>query len=270
MAMDSRLNHRSKIQSVALSKMRVRNADGMPAQRQFRPHHKIFSSEFDIDKLGYPAVNKVGDVFWVVDGQHRVEAAKRFLGEWEGQSLECAVYRGLSIEEESELFLDLNNVKSVSALDKYRVAITAGRHDETNTDAIVRKHGLHVSKGSEEGAVGCVGVLLRVFRHGAVCLDRDLRIVHEAFGDSGLEADVLDGIGMLVSRYNGQLDDEKAIRALSSVRGGVNSLRTRAARLRNETGSQRSHCVAAAAVEIINRGKGGKKLPSWWKSEAAQ
>jgi len=25
--------------------------------------------------------------------------------------------------------------------------------------------------------------------------------------------------------------------------------------------------VAAAAVEIINAGKGGKKLPSWWRPD---
>ena len=30
-----------------------------------------------------------------------------------------------------------------------------------------------------------------------------------------------------------------------------------------------NQCVAAAAVDVINRGKGGKKLPSWWKTEAA-
>jgi hypothetical protein len=28
-----------------------------------------------------------------------------------------------------------------------------------------------------------------------------------------------------------------------------------------------AQCVAAAAVEVINRGPGGTKLPSWWKAE---
>lgn len=30
----------------------------------------------------------------------------------------------------------------------------------------------------------------------------------------------------------------------------------------------RGHCVAAAAVDVINSGRGGNKLPSWWKTDA--
>jgi hypothetical protein len=43
----------------------------------------------------------------------------------------------------------------------------------------------------------------------------------------------------------------------------------RARLAKNQTNASLNHCVAAGAVDIINRGKGGKKLPSWWKSDAA-
>lgn len=261
--MDKRLKHDAKIESVPLEKMRVRAGI---SQRELRPAWaKEIAANLQIEKLGYPVLNHHGGWYWIIDGQHRIEAVKVFLGEWEGQKLDCRVYKALAEHEEAELFLDLNKVKAVRLLDKYRTAITAGRHDEINVDAIVRKHGLRVSDDASDGSIGCVGTLLKVYRRGADCLDRDLRITHESFGDSGLEADILEGIGMLVSRYNGQLDDDKAIRSLAGMRGGVNALRNRAARLRHETGSQKSHCVAAAAVEVINRGKGGKKLPTWWK-----
>lgn len=37
---------------------------------------------------------------------------------------------------------------------------------------------------------------------------------------------------------------------------------------RKQTGNAKGHCVAAAAVDINNRGRGGKKLPSWWREDA--
>jgi hypothetical protein len=57
-----------------------------------------------------------------------------------------------------------------------------------------------------------------------------------------------------------------AVGKLAGVHGGVNGLLGNAEKVRRETGNQKAHCVAAAAVDIINRGKGSKRLPSWWKS----
>jgi len=55
---------------------------------------------------------------------------------------------------------------------------------------------------------------------------------------------------------------------LSKANGGVNGLLNKAEVLRRSTGNQKGQCVAAAAVEVINKGRGGKKLPSWWKADA--
>jgi len=46
----------------------------------------------------------------------------------------------------------------------------------------------------------------------------------------------------------------------------VSGLLNRAGQLRQSTGSAAAQCVAAAAVEIINRGSGGRKLPGWWRN----
>ena len=44
---------------------------------------------------------------------------------------------------------------------------------------------------------------------------------------------------------------------------------SKAGQLRKITGSATAQCVAAAAVELINRGAGGKnsKLPAWWRAQ---
>lgn len=263
------LKRKARVEAVLLDKMRVR--EGV-SQREFRAAWASeIARQFSIEKLGTPIVNHCGEWYWIVDGQHRVAAVKLWLGDVKGQKLDCVVYDGLTEQQEAELFLGLNRVRSVRAYDKFSIALTAARPDETAIERIVRGAGLTVSEGGGAGSVSCVMTLARVFRRsGGDGLAQTLKITHESFGDEGLDSDIIDGLGLLSSRYNGQLEPKRAIAALSAVRGGVNALRSRATRLRQQTGVQRGQCIAAAAVEIYNRGKGGKKLPSWWKTEAAR
>lgn len=264
--MDERLKRKARLMYVPIEKMRVREEI---SQRKFDPNwaNKI-AQEFNLEDFGAPTVNKSGQWFWIIDGQHRVAAFKMWMVDWKDQKVECWVYHNQSEQEEADLFDRLNTVKAVTAFDRFRVRLTAGREAETNIDAIVRLKKLKVSRKRAEGGISCPGTLIKVYRRGADCLARDLSIAHESFGDSGLDADVLDGIGLLVSRYDGRLDDRRAISALGSLRGGVNALRSRSARLSEQMGAPKAHCIAAAVVETYNRAKGGKKLPSWWKSGA--
>jgi len=104
--------------------------------------------------------------------------------------------------------------------------------------------------------------------HAAVAvLSRALRIIRDACGEAGLEGPVIDGIGLLCQRYGGDLSEQRAIQRLSSAHGGVSGLISRAGQLRQSTGSATAQCVAAAAVEVINRGSGGRKLPGRWRNE---
>lgn len=72
---------------------------------------------------------------------------------------------------------------------------------------------------------------------------------------------------MVCARYDSLLDEQRAIELLSKARGGVNGLLGKAETIRRQTGGTKFHCVAAGAVEIINAGRGGKKLPAWFRSE---
>lgn len=218
---------------------------------------------FDPEQVGTPTVNIRGGHHYIIDGQHRVQAMRE-MG-WGDQQIQCWVYEGLSEAEEAERFLKLSDTLAIDGFAKYRVGITAGRSDECDIDRIVRAAGLVVTKDDLPGAISAVGTLRRVYaRSGPSVLARTLRIVRDSYGDPGLRADVLDGIGMLCQRYNGELEEPKAIERLAAVHGGVNGLTGAAETLRRKTGRQKNHCVAAAAVDIINRGKGGKKLTNWW------
>lgn len=222
-------------------------------------------ASFDPDAVGVVLVNKKDGTYHVIDGQHRVEMFCR-MG-WNDQQIQCEVFEDLTDAEEAVIFRSRNTRRAVTALADYRVAITAGDVDACEIDRVVRASGLTVTGDKSPGGIRAVGALRKVYnRSDSATLGRTLRILRDAYGDSGLEGWAIDGIGLLCQRYNGQLSDEDAVRRLGDAHGGVNGLLNRAESMRRTMGQPKAHCVAASAVEIINRGRGGKKLPDWWKS----
>jgi hypothetical protein len=256
-----RVERDARLRWVPIAKMKVSPL----AQRdlnQARVDH--LAANFDLEQIGTPTVSERDGHFYIIDGQHRVEALRQ-MG-WGDQQIQCWSYVGLTEEDEAEKFLKLNDTLAVNAFSKFRVGVRAGRDIDSDIDRIVRANGCVVSLDQVPGAISAVGTLRRVYtRSDSKTLGRTVRLVAQTYGDAGLVAPVLDGIGHLCARYNGDLNDEEAVKKLGNALGGVNGLLGKAEVLRRQTGNAKGHCVAAAAVEIINAGRGGKKLPSWWK-----
>ena len=243
------------------------------AQRQLREHRVAeLTANLDLDMIGEPVLNFVAeDRYHVIDGQHRIEALKRFLGDgWEKAKIPCRVYKGLSEQEEADMFDRLDNVLSVSAFDKFQVRVTAKREIESAVAKIVKAQGLTIARSNGDGAIGAVTTLVRIYkRSSGEVLGRSLHIIREAFGDAGLDAKIIDGVSLVCHRYNGTLDDDAAIARLRTTRAGAAGLMGRAVVVHKQTGSALSQCIASAVVEAVNRGRGGKKLPDWWTASAA-
>lgn len=222
------------------------------------------AANFDIEAIGHPIVNERDGSYYILDGQHRVEALRQ-IG-YGDQQVQCWTYVGLDDEEMAEKFLKLNDYLAVSAYDRFDKGVKAGRPAETDIDRIVRAQGLVVSRDDLPGAISAVQTLRRIYdRAGGVTLGRTLRLARDSFGDPGLDAPVIDGLGHLCQRFNGDLNDEAMKQKLANTLGGVNGLLGKAEQLRRATGAPKAHCVAAAAVVIHNQGKGGQKLPDWFK-----
>jgi hypothetical protein len=256
-----RVDRAARLGWVPLALMRVSPL----AQRDLNPARvKTLVAEFDLDQIGILTVSKRDGYFWIIDGQHR-KAALVEIG-YGDQQVQCDVYEGLTEADEAEMFLRRNNTLTVTSYSKFKVGVRAGRPDEVAIDRTVRALGLRVSNGTAVGSISAVGTLRKVFtRDGNDVLRRALAIIRDAYGDAGLSANVIDGIGMLVHRYDGVIRDTEAVAKLRTAPGGVVGLTNRAEVVYRATGSQRPHCIAAAAVELINRGQGGKKLAKWWQ-----
>lgn len=262
--MSDRIVMHSSVKDVPLAKMKV---SGL-SQRDLRPARvNYLTSEFDPEQFGYPVVNMRDGFFWVIDGQHRIEAVKLYLGDdWAKQSVTCRVYTGLTEQEEAEMFDRLNNQLTVGMFDKFKVRVTAGRQTECAVQKIVEKSGLKISRSKGEGSISAVGTLVKVYdRAGATTLHRALILAFNSFGDPGLSDRIIDGMARVCERYNGALDDDDAIERFKTMRGGVGALMQRAETLRKQVGASVPQCVAAAIVDTLNAKRGGKKIPSWWK-----
>lgn len=260
---NNRLQRLTRLQWVPIPMMRV-----SPLAQRDLNHARVdrLAAGMDLEQLGTPVVNLRDGWFYIIDGQHRIEALKA-IG-YGTQQVQCWMYTGLSEADEAAMFLKLNDSLTVGAYSKFKVAVAAGRPDETDIDRIVRAQGLRIGLGRSGGAVGAVDTLRRVYlRGGPACLARTLRVVNGAYGDAGLDAMVIDGIGLVCHRYDGQLKDERLAAALAGAAGGASALLAKAENLRRQTGSLKAHCVAAAVVELVNGRTRGKKLRSWWKTQ---
>lgn len=261
-----KIEREARLRWIPLADMRVSPL----AQRELNQSrvNKI-AADFDLEQVGTPTVNERQAHFYIIDGQHRVEALRE-IG-WGDQQIQCWAYAGLTEEEEAEKFLKLNDTLAVNAFAKFKVGVQAGRMEECDIDRIVRAQGLRVSQDKTDGAISAVGSLPRVYdQAGPGQLARTLRIVRDAYGDAGLEAAVISGLGLMCGRYDTLLDEARAVAQLANAHGGVNGLLNKAERIRRQTGGAKYHCVAAAAVELINSGRGGKKLPSWFRADDAK
>lgn len=253
-----------KVSDLRISSRAQRNHSKPGAQRLI----ESIVADFDPDKFGTLVVSERDGIYWVVDGGHRRTALSR-MG-YDDQSVQCWVYHGLSETEEADLFLDLNNSRPVSGMDKFKVAVVAGREEECDVDRIVRAADLSVGN-SRLASVTCPAALLKVYTAGGPqVLATTLCVLRDAYGTPGLSAKMIEGMGLFVAHYANTFDEHRLKVKLSHKLGGVNGLLSRAEQIKSSYGVRVSEAVAAAVTETYNSGRGGGgKLPNWWATVEA-
>ena len=204
-----------------------------------------------------------------IDGQHRVYALRRQASVTGATLIECEVYEGMTERERADLFLGRNNTKSVSAFDRFRVAVTAGHERERAIMAIVKGAKLQIHQDKCPGCISSVGALQRVYEDGGGdVLARVLRTLRDAYdaAPAAFGRVVIEGLGLLFGRHPKFDDDDALVSALGKDRHGVHGLLRRAEEYRERLGRPQPQCVAAAVIDVYNREQRRKaRLPRWWK-----
>ena len=97
-----RIERAGRLRWVPLAQMRINPL----AQRDLNQAWVAkLAAGFDLEQIGAPVVSHRGGWYYLIDGQHRIEALKLWLGSWEGQQVQCWCYEGLTEAQEAELFL---------------------------------------------------------------------------------------------------------------------------------------------------------------------
>lgn len=257
----------SKIRPVPIASMRIPPA--LVTQREFREAWGAkLAANLDLNKLGYPIINHRDGIFWVVDGQHRIYALRE--NGFEKDSLDCEVYEGLSDPEMAEIFLGRDDRKGIPLYDKFHVACTAGRRRERDIQRAVEANGQKIGRARDEG-ISALGALGTVYdRSGDVVLGQVVRAINIGFGGDGQAFDrsIIEGLGLVFNRYNGKTNEKDLGHRLGELKHGARELLRKAEAIRERTGNQKKQCVAAAVVDLYNKGKAPRdahRLPSWWK-----
>lgn len=245
------------------------------AQRPFDARHaENIAKALDPDKLGYPLVAEVGTPgrtrFIAVDGQHRIAAVRSCYGE--DEQIQCEVVRGLTVNQAAELFLGRSYNKSIHTLNRFRIAVTAGRPDETAINDAVERLGLRVQTGTGDGTLSAVNTLLALRKldahrddpHDSV-VTRVLRIALAAWGRKAtmFQGDVLRGLGLVLLRYGTDIDEARLVSRLAGVASGALGVLSRGRSFRETTGGSVFQGCARAIVALYNVGLRSNGLAEW-------
>ena len=126
------------------------------AQREFsQARGDSIAAEFDMGKFGYPVVNQVDGISWVIDGQHRLYALRKQPAASRGTTIECEVYENLSEQEMADLFLGRNKARPVAAFERFTVAVTAGHARENAIMKIVTGAKLEIKRDHQKCCRSC-------------------------------------------------------------------------------------------------------------------
>jgi len=249
----------------------MRVPPALVTQREFRQAHADrIAAELDLNKIGFPIINHRDRIYWVLDGQHRVAALKQF-GFSDADTLDCEVFEGLTDAEMADIFLGRDARKPIPIYDKFHVACTAGHKRELDIQRAVEANSQKIARTAEEG-ISAIGALGKVYdRSGDVVLGQVVRAINLGFsGDPvGFDRTIIEGLGLIFNRYNGKTNERELGRRLAEIRQGPRELLRKAEAIRARTGNQKPQCVAAAVVDVYNKGRAPlakERLPSWWKS----
>jgi hypothetical protein len=124
------------------------------------------SSESDVGKIAgnwfWPALGTIvvshrNGQYYVVDGQHRVLAAKM---RDDVEMLPCIVHEGMSVEEEAAMFYLLNNNRRTpTAIEKFKAILAANDDNARYVNSELTKRGFVVAK-SGSNTTNCIQAMM--------------------------------------------------------------------------------------------------------------
>lgn len=172
---------------------------------------------FDPYLFGFPVVCKPNghNHYHAVDGQHRITALRQLYGD--DEMVPCLVVPANSPADAARIFLGHNgrNRSKPTALEMFRVAVTAKEDEAVAVNGVVKSAGYTIGVD-----ITCVATLVRIYRrYGPVCLREALTVVSHTWGDNvdATHSAVVEGVASILHDYSGQVDTKMFTKKISKA-----------------------------------------------------
>lgn len=221
---------------------------------------------YDRERIGVPTVSaRPEGVFIWLDGQNR--GALSVAAGHGASKIDMQVFRGLSLSQEAELFLGLNDNRRVAPIYKFLAEVTAGRPDALEITRIAAEYGWTVSDAGGASNIAAVGALNTVYRsspQAGATLDAVLHVITQAWGHTSeaSNAHMLVGLASVINASPG-LTLEALVRKLAAVDGGPSSILGKGRGFKSATGCTVSQGVDQVIRSIYNSNRRSGRLATW-------
>ena len=244
---------------------RVQRVEGCDERRV----NKI-ASNFNPRALGSITLSRRDDNTYVcLDGRHRWTAAQQvgYTGK-----LPAIVHEGLTLDEEAELFLLLNDFKAPSLVSKFLVRVVQGDEVAVKINNILSRHGWRVMNGASHGYLNAIGAVEAAYINGAgslnagehpEVLERVIATITAAWGHetAGAHSTIIKGLAQLYGRFGDAVNIEKLAREMcmttpARLVGNANTLK-------DVQGGTAPSAMAKVLVGMHNNTLRKAHLPEW-------
>lgn len=240
---------------------------------------------WNADALGVVAISVREDPkghlsFWSLDGQQRMKgtmkAAETEAGQLRGAHLNfefaANFYYGLTVADEAQIFLELNNKISIGAYDKFRNAVLAGYEAPVQIEGVLKELGIAIN---QPNGFSAWSMALRVSKmeEGVQHLRWALKMVQDLWKRPGdpnsiYDGKVLEAFARMRHRYGSLLNRDMIIDKFNR-KGATLSYLIGKGRDKARINNQRAvPALIDAITEIYNMSlseRSPKRLPDWNK-----
>lgn len=209
------------------------------------------AKEFDPAKLGViTVVPREEGGYNVADGQTRVAALKiRKKGE---RVTATVLPAGMTLADQADAFLGLNDRRSVTSVEKFNVRVTRGDTDAVAVDRVLKRFGWQVKMGMQDGSTAAVEALRSVAAHSEFHLERIVAVATHAWNMDvqSLRRTMVYGMGKVLDEHP-ELDTDHLISSLKTTTPG--SLLARANAARDQLGTPTRQAITSLIIAQYNK-----------------
>lgn len=134
-------------------------------QRLINPARVIkYKDEFDPDAFGTPCLSlRPNGHYYIVDGDHRIEALRALWPEDKNQKITCEVWEGLSRADEARMYVKRNHNLGQTRYQDFMANVSSGHAQCKDIMAVVQAAGMKISRAPGDKAIQSVSALERVY-----------------------------------------------------------------------------------------------------------